>query len=48
MAGHSVKNFANIFFTPTLDVHVNKVGVHKDIRFTTILHDLCMNVFTFL
>jgi hypothetical protein len=48
MAEHFVENFVNIFFTPTLDVHINEAGVHKDIRFTTILQDLCMNVFAFL
>jgi len=47
MAGPSVENFANIFFTPTLDVHIKKVGLHIDIEFITILQDLCMNVFAF-
>jgi hypothetical protein len=48
MAGPSIENFANVFFTPTLDVHIKKANAHKDIRFITILQDLCMNVFTFL
>jgi hypothetical protein len=48
MARHYVEKFASIFFAPTLDVHIDKVGAHKDIKFTTILQILCMNVFPFL
>ncbi len=48
MVGHSIENFIGIFFTPTFDVHIDKVGAHKDIRLTTILQDLCMNAFAFL
>jgi hypothetical protein len=48
MAGHSVENFASIFFAPTLDVHIDEASAHKDIKLTTILQDLCMNVFAFL
>jgi hypothetical protein len=48
MARHSIENFANIFFIPTLDVHINKAGAHKNIELITNLQDLCMNVFAFL
>jgi hypothetical protein len=48
MAGHSIENFTCIFFAPTLDVHIDKVGAHKNIKLITILHNLCMNAFAFL
>jgi hypothetical protein len=31
MVRHSIENFIGIFFTPTFDVHIDKVGAHKDI-----------------
>jgi hypothetical protein len=48
MDGHFVENFASIFFAPTLDIHIDEPNAHKDIILTTILQDLCMNVFAFL
>ncbi len=48
MVEHSLEKFASIFFAPKFDVHIDEAGAHKDIKFITILQDLCMNVFAFL
>lgn len=37
MAKPFVENFVNIFFIPPSDVHIKKVGAHKDVGFITIL-----------
>jgi len=37
MIVHFVENFVSIFYAITLDVHIDEVGVHKDIIFITIL-----------
>jgi len=48
MTRHFVEKFTSIFFAPTFDVHIDEASVNKDIKLTTILQNLCMNVFPFL